>query len=181
MRQEEVKGVFVCLHKRCILVVIVSNLAHFICVENDFVSLSDVNEMKVEMSWFFSAITEVKLLSELSEMFSRRIWLLFFVVVCVVSISWRAVSQLLRWKVWMLYVYFLGKKNVKKSEEPSNSSHFYNTIVTDPNKQFEVSENPGCAGILHWFSTREISIGTYAERQSWRVESSVHLTCLKWR
>lgn len=59
------------------------------------------------------------------------------------------------------------EKNVKKkSGEPSKSSYFYNTIVTDLNKQFEVSENPGFAGLLHWFSTnRDISIGTYAKRQ----------------
>lgn len=50
MLQEEVKSVFVCLHKRRSLVVKVSNLAHFICVENDFLFLSDINEMKVEMS-----------------------------------------------------------------------------------------------------------------------------------
>lgn len=74
MLQEEVKSVFVCLHKRCILVVIVSNLPHFICVENDFRSLSDINEMKVGMSCdLFSAITEVKLLLELTEVFRRRI------------------------------------------------------------------------------------------------------------
>lgn len=66
-------------------------------------------------------------------------------------------------------------KNVKKkSEGPSKCSCFYNTIVTDLNKQFEVSENPGFAGLLHWFSTnRDISIATYAERQSWWVESYV--------
>lgn len=159
MLQAEVKSVFVCLHKRCSLVATVSKLAPFICVENYFLSLSDINEMKVEMSCcviLFSDHWGEIIISAIRSVQTEDLIGFFLLLLCVVSISWHAVSQLLRWKVWMLYVYFLWKK-CKKNLVPSKSSYFYNTIVTDLNKQFGLARTLG----LQDYYTGPVPIETF--------------------